>query len=101
MSDWIATQDELPENEKPVLIVSKIDRWKMRLVVVAFYVRKHTMSADNYNEDADDADYDESNDRYYTPEGWYVVNYGYEYNVRFDGIVTHWQPLPAMPEVQP
>lgn len=101
MSAWIAVADQLPENQVPVLVVGEPDRYKMRVRMVAYYIRKRTLSADYYEDEVGDADYDEATDLYYTPEGWYEVCHGNEFNPRFSGTVTHWMTLPAMPEVQP
>ncbi len=98
MNEWIPTSERMPENQVPVLVVGKRhDRY--RVVMIAYYVRRWTVSADNYNDDANDADYDPETDKEYTPEGWYENTESYEFHIRFEGTVTHWMPLPALPEV--
>jgi len=66
-------------------------------IVRATRVAKHTL-LDEYNDD--DADYDDITCEYYRPSGWYerLENGDYDY-FGIDGIVTHYMPLPSIPEV--
>lgn len=66
-------------------------------VILARYVNKFTEEV--YDEDGD---YDEANDTYYWPEGWYEQ---VDNQDDFSDVLlysthspTHWMPLPAEPE---
>jgi len=75
---------------------------KTRLVK-AFYVKKFEMEADIYwDEGYEGCDYDEESDTYYVTEGWYEEIDNWD-DLSFisitEGTVTHWMPLPVMPEI--
>ncbi len=97
-ADWISVEDRLPETGRAVL-VARFGWTGKEVVTRAFYVAKHTLDADDW-EDWEDADYDEAADQYWCPEGWYEEmtseHCDYFYPV---GGVTDWQPLPAFPGV--
>ncbi len=97
---WISVKDRLPQAERKVLVSRKIS--SRRSVCIALYVPKHTVSEDNsiLNWNYVSMDYDEEKDTYFVSEGWY------EYGDIWDDIsaicigdtVTHWMPLPDLPE---
>lgn len=110
MSEWISVKDGPPENEKDVLICVKRRHYcepgkYILLVVKAFYTDgKHNTEHTGYVWDVEylDMEYDEENDAYLIPEGWWEsVDYGEECAAVSD-FVTHWMPLPEPPkEPQP
>ena len=98
MTNWINVNDRLPEDEKNVLVCCKND-YGRRYVCEAYHVNHHSVEANIYwNEDAD-WDYDEEEDKFYVPEGWYEVIHNWdEYgSVGIYGTVTHWMYLPELP----
>ena len=70
---------------------------------MADYIPAKTVRFEDYcdkNYFNDYGDYDEENDCYWTPEGWY--EYQLSTNVNFlisDGEVSHWMPLFEVPDI--
>lgn len=94
--DWTETKTELPESGVPVIIASRNGAGKPRRLR-AMYAAPLTLPL-HMDCDDDNADYDEASDEYYCPEGWYENNEYDEINWRVEGTVTHWMPLPALPD---
>ena len=108
MSEWISVKDRLPENEQDVIICSERRHYSdpnrfIRIIVKAFYTDgKHDTEHTAYAWSSDymdmDMEYNEENDAYLIPEGWWEsVEYGEEFSAVSD-FVTHWMPLPDPPE---
>ncbi len=99
MIEWISVDDRLPYTGKPVLIARKY-RNGNPVITRGFYAVKHTLDADNW-EDCEAADYDESTDQYWCPEGWHeeMTSDCCDYFYSLDR-VTHWMPLPEPPEAE-
>ena len=100
--EWISVDNRLPENEQDVIICAKRRHYSnpncfIRIVAKAFYTDgKHNteQTAYDWNNDCIDMEYDEENDAYLIPEGWWEsVEYGEEFSAVSD-FVTHWMPLP-------
>ena len=94
---WTPVTEALPDAMLRVLVV--VRNAKMRTITRAYYVPAHTVCGDTY--EGDDVEYDETTDDYYWPEGWYESVLEAEIDFRLSGTVTHWMPLPNLPEVQP
>ena len=68
--------------------------------VVAFYAPKLAIET-NIDDDGDWHEYDEANDRYCLPEGWYecIENWDGYSSVHMAGVEpTHWMPIPPPPK---
>jgi hypothetical protein len=92
---WVSTAERLPEHSVPVLAYFR-NYYGMGRVVRATYARPWTLEVEQGAE-WEGCDYDDVEDQYYCPEGWYEENDGSEALMRVGGEVTHWQPLPAPP----
>ena len=106
VKEWISVKDRLPENEQDVIICAKRRHYSnqncfIRIVAKAFYTdgkhdTEHTAYA--WNNDYIDMEYDEENDAYLIPEGWWEsIEYGEEFSAVSD-FVTHWMPMPQPPK---
>ncbi len=96
-ADWISVKDRLPETGKAVL-VARFYWTGDRVVTRGFYAAKHTLDAGNW-EEYEAADYDEEADQYWCPKGWHeeMTSENCDHFYLING-VTHWIPLPALPE---
>lgn len=97
---WISVEDRLPEPEQEVLAVC---RKRYGLVVVpAIYENGEVNTYDStWNWYDCDFPYDEENDVYIIPEGWWENRYFNPedtFNSPVDAPVTHWMPLPEPPK---
>ena len=85
----------LPAPGKRVVIFWVNPQGKKRSSM-GFYVPKHHMSAENWD-DVDCADYCEEEDEYYCPEGWHEEMWEAEHFYPITGQVVGWQELPEFP----
>ena len=106
IGQWHSVKDESPENEQDVLVTVRRMYWNdpkkyIYLVVKAFYTDgNHNTEESNYvwnDLDPNAFKYDEDNDAYIIPEGWWEST---EYSDEFSAIsigdeVTHWMELPV------
>lgn len=98
VGEWISVKKRLPKVNKPVLISAKYNNYKY--VCVGKWVEKY--SVEDEGEEFDSADYNEENDTYYYPEGWYecIYNWGDYSDVFISDEVIAWQPLPKPYEME-
>ena len=109
---WIPVVRDLPKQEEPVEVavslVSALTGKLHSFVTVAIYEDGSMPQVDSqFNFEADQCDYNEEDDEYYIPAGWYEYHsYG---DLECNGIasisdhftkdhVTHWRPLPQAPK---
>lgn len=97
---WISVKDRLPKPEQEVLAVC---RKRYGLLVVPAIYENGEVDTDDSNWHWYDCDfpYDEENDVYIIPEGWWEnrhFNPEDTFNCPIDVAVTHWMPLPELPK---
>lgn len=96
---WISVEDRLPEPETEVLVLCVC--CGIPIITNGLYEDGNvTKDESDWNWYDLDFDYDEENDAYLIPEGWWEYkhfNQDDEYNHPIDIPVTHWIPLPELP----
>ncbi len=99
---WISVEDKLPDTETEVLVVC--NRNGFRFVCPAIYEDGTVLTQDSmwswYDLDNYET-YSEENDDYFIPEGWWENRQFTPddvYNNPVDCPVTHWMPLPELPD---
>ncbi len=90
---WVSVEDRMPN--KVCLAFYKNELGNGR-TVKAKYTEQYSEEA---NTDDDWVEYNEADDTYYYPAGWYeMIDNWDDFNfVTINHEVTHWQPLPAAP----
>ena len=90
---WVAVEERLPN--KPCFAYYENELGNSR-IVKAKYVQQFSEEA--YTDD-DWIEYNEADDTYYYPAGWYemIDNWDDYAFVTINHEVTHWMPLPAAP----
>jgi len=99
--EWVSVTVNMPVPGSPVLAVYLDERYprgvkKLVPVVVRACWIPEKFSSDDY--EGDDAVYDENTDEYYWPQGWYEWNETEETHFALPDTVTHWMPLPEVPQ---
>lgn len=102
--EWISVKDRKPKPEEEVIVLIK-RHWEdnvYRFSTMAMYEDGNISTEDSIWCWYDlDFDYDEENDEYLIPEGWWEYrhyNPDDVYNNEITDTVTHWMPLPSLPE---
>ena len=100
MAEWISVEERLPEPETEVVILAL--RKNFKIMTTAMY-EDGTVSTDDsiWNWYDIDFNYDEENDQYLIPKGWWEYrhyNPDDVYNNCIDDTITHWIPLPEAPK---
>tara|TARA_R100001086_G_scaffold108115_1_gene54596 strand:+ start:1914 stop:2318 length:405 start_codon:yes stop_codon:yes gene_type:complete len=99
-STWISIDNAMPKPGKAV-IVSHVSRHGRRNVITACYFPRMNWEVMSWECDEEEwCDYDEEEDIYYYPEGWYEFGYEMDTYHHISATVTHWIPLPEPPEVK-
>ena len=95
-TDWISVQSRMPDAGKNVLACYK-NRSGVSRRICAFWRAGKTVES---GEDSEIGVYDEADDCYYDPEGWYesIDNWSdYTYCSVTEGVISHWMALPEPP----
>lgn len=94
--EWIkCSPDNMPKSEQKVIVAFWNKYSKSYHRTMAFYVPHMTVE---YTYDSEiDCDYDEEQDKYFIPEGWYETMIESEACWQLTETITHWQPLPPAP----
>lgn len=88
---WIDINKKLPDVNKPVFIYVQYKNGK-GTTLRAVYIPEFHMEDDGESFKGD-TDYNEENDLYYWPSGWYEWNEYEETHWRVADEVTHWCPM--------
>lgn len=101
VQEWIPMSEGLPEPETEVWILAK--RGNCHIITNGMYEDGSKTTEDSawWWQETDGFEYDEENDTYLIPEGWWEYkhyNGDDEYNHAIDDSVTHWMPLPTPPK---
>ena len=100
--EWISVEERLPEAEQEVLVLAVRKRANVEYTIIttAMYEDGKVSTEDSFWSWYElDFDYDEENDRYLIPKGWWEYrhyNPDDVYNNPIDDTVTHWMPLPEV-----
>lgn len=94
---WISVEERLPENGVHVLVTAKTSGGH-KYVCDAYHAEKFSISSEYGDELA--CEYNPEKDEYFLEEGWYEVikNWDDYSSIFIQDQVTHWMPLPEMPE---
>lgn len=92
--EWIKTKDSLPEPGVKVIALGKNDYGKARRLR-AYFAPRWTIEDNNEYEAGE---YSEEKDKFFLKEGWYECNEHDEINWLVCFPITHWMPLPKLPD---
>ena len=93
MNNWVDVTRELPPHGLKVIATYK-NRLGKRRMVMAMWVKKFTLP-ENVDDELDSV-YNEEDDTYYAPEGWYelIDNWDDFAFIRiYEGKVDYWQSI--------
>ena len=101
-NEWIPVKKEMPKPKQRVYVVCENTLRDGRIIkfqTMAEYIPYMTIKEEDYMADeyAGEGDYNEIEDQYYTPRGWYEWQSEAEINYRISVNVTHWMPLMPLP----
>ena len=105
MAEWISVKDRLPESGVHVLICCEMHRYGGEIagkyVCDGYYAEANKIIAGGCPDECY-CEYSKEDDEYYLCEGWYeVIKNWNDYNsVAVEDFVTHWMPIPDLPEME-
>jgi len=99
---WIPIESKFPTKKQRVYVVCKSVQFNGDITwyqTMAEYIPPMEVKEEDYmSEDFyGDGDYDEEEDEYYTPEGFYEWQSESDRNWKISTEVTHWMPLFVIP----
>ena len=99
---WISIDENQPKPRQRVHIVCENPKYGGGVIqyqTMAEYIPYMTVKEEDYmSEDfAGDGDYNEEEDEFYTPEGFYEWQSEPDIHWKISAKVTHWMPLIALP----
>lgn len=103
--NWIDIKVNQPEPLQFVYVVVEIPKYGGGVIgkqTIAQYVPKWTIKEEDFmREDFHgDGDYNEKEDEYYTPEGFYEWQVSPDINWKLSEKVTYWMPLMELPKIK-
>ena len=101
MSLWISAKQSLPKSKERVIVLFVNDAGNKIITIAERINEKEVLEEDYLSEESIGtgfAEYDEENDCYWTPAGWYEWQYITETNwfLCDEGKVINWMPLPDL-----
>jgi hypothetical protein len=99
---WIPIEEAQPKPQQKVYVVCENPKYGggvVRFQTMAEYIPYMTVKDEDYMSDdyLGYGDYNEEEDEYYTPEGFYEWQSEADMNWKILAKVTHWMPLIALP----
>lgn len=100
---WISVNDRLPEPEVKVYVVCENPKYGsyngevIRFQTIAQYIPYMTVKEEDFMHEEGDICYNEEEDQFYTPEGFYEWQSEPDINWKISAKVTHWQYLFELP----
>lgn len=99
---WISVEEKQPNIRERVYVVCETTRHDGNIrhfQTMAEYIPYMTVKEEDYmlDEYSSEGDYNEEEDEYYTPEGFYEWQSEADVNYKISAKVTHWMPLLKLP----
>ena len=99
---WIPIESKFPSKKQRVYVVCKSVQFNgditwyqtMAEYIPPMEVKEEDFMSEDFHEEGD---YDENNDEYYTPSGFYEWQSEPDTNWKISTEVTHWMPLFGLP----
>lgn len=97
---WISIKDRLPESNKRVFVYWKNSYNNGRTSPAVYIPDKTILSEDFLDPEYCEGFeiYDEEKDCYWTPKGWYEMQYVTDMNYFISDEILYWMPLPNPPQ---
>lgn len=105
LGPWISVSDRYPDPRERVFVICEKERYDgkiIRLKTIAEYIPAMTIPETEYlaEEFCGDGQYNYRDGEYYAPKGWYEHQIEPEIKWKLSAKVTHWMPLPELPELR-
>jgi len=99
---WVSIEEDQPKPQERVYLVCENPKYGggvIRFQTIAEYIPYMTVKEEEYMADEyqGEGDYNEKEDEYYTPKGFYEWQSEPEMHWKIFAKVTHWMPLIALP----
>jgi len=99
---WVSIEEAQPKPQERVYLVCENPKRSgsvFRFQTMAEYIPYMTVKENDYMADEwqGTGDYNEKEDEYYTPKGFYEWQSELEINWKMSAKITHWRPLIALP----
>lgn len=99
---WVLIQEAQPKAQQRVYVVCEKPKHNggvVRFQTIAEYIPYMTIKEEDYMSDEyqGEGDYNQEQDEYYTPKGFYEWQSETEAHWKISAKVTHWMPMIALP----